>query len=220
MIISCIIKKNNMNLNKQEDEYNWKNYTPEYSDQLRGMVKNDGFDFFVKNYEIINDNPVFHDNLVSNWKEIYSLIYKINPKSIFEFGCGACYHLRNIMTLCPEIKVSGADYLGTQIEFGKEFIPEGMEFPKNVSVRDLTEDVSDIPKSELVYSQAVVMHLNSEKAVKMMQNMGEVAEKYIIMVEGVRNHENWYELVNYALPDWKMTLTNNYIDYGIILERK
>jgi hypothetical protein len=64
------------------------------------------------------------------------------------------------------------------------------------------------------------MHLNSEKAVKMMQNMGEVAEKYIIMVEGVRNHENWYELVNYALPDWKMTLTNNYIDYGIILERK
>jgi trans-aconitate methyltransferase len=213
-------KKNNMNLNKQEDEYNWKNYTPEYSDQLIGMVKNEGFDFFVKNYEIINNNPVFHDNLVSNWKEIYSLIYKINPKSIFEFGCGACYHLRNIMTLCPEIKVSGADYLGTQIEFGKEFIPEGMEFPKNVSVRDLTEDVSDIPKAELVYSQAVVMHLNSEKAVKMIQNMGEVAEKYIIMVEGVRNHENWYDLVNYALPDWKMTLTNNYIDYGIILERK
>jgi trans-aconitate methyltransferase len=209
-----------MNLNKQEDEYNWKNYTPEYSDQLIGMVKNEGFDFFVKNYEIINDSPVFHDNLVSNWKEIYSLIYKLKPQSVFEFGCGACYHLRNIMTLCPDIDVSGADYLETQIEFGRSFIPEGMDFPKNVSVRDLTGDVSDLPKVDLVYSQAVVMHLNSEKAVKMLRNMGEVATKYILMVEGVRNHENWYDLVKYALPGWKMTLTNNYIDYGILLEKE
>lgn len=209
-----------MNLDKQNDEYIWENYTPEYSGQLREMVQNDKFDFFVRNYEIVDKSPVFHDNLVSNWKELYSLIYEKNPKSVFEFGCGACYHLRNLMTLCPQIEISGADYLQSQIDFGKEFIPKDLEFPKNVSSRDLTGDVSDLPKVELVYSQAVVMHLNSEKAVKMMRNMGEVAEKYIIMVEGVRNHENWYELVNYALPDWKMTLTNNYIDYGIILERK
>ena len=209
-----------MKLNKDEDEYVWKNYTPEYSDQLKGMVKNEGFDFFLKNYDIVDNEPVFRDNLVSNWKEIYSLIYKIKPGSIFEFGCGACYHLRNIMTLCPDINVSGADYLGSQIEFGKEFIPDGMEFPKNVSVRDLTADVSDLPKVDLVYSQAVVMHLNSDKAVKMMQNMGKIAEKYIIMVEGVRNHEDWYDLVKYSLPDWEMSLTNNYIDYGVILKRK
>ena len=124
------------------------------------------------------------------------------------------------MTLCPQIEVSGADYLQSQIDFGKEFIPKDLEFPKNVSVRDLTGDVSDLPKVELVYSQAVVMHLNSEKAVKMMRNMGQVSTKYIIMVEGVRNHENWYDLVRYSLPGWKMTITNKYVDYGILLEKE
>lgn len=209
-----------MNLDKQNDEYIWENYTPEYSGQLREMVQNDKFDFFVRNYEIVDKSPVFHDNLVSNWKELYSLIYEKNPKSVFEFGCGACYHLRNLMTLCPQIEISGADYLQSQIDFGKEFIPKDLEFPKNVSSRDLTGDVSDLPKVELVYSQAVVMHLNSEKAVKMMRNMGQVSTKYIIMVEGVRNHENWYDLVRYSLPDWKMSITNNYIDYGILLEKE
>jgi trans-aconitate methyltransferase len=209
-----------MHLDKQNDEYVWEKYTPEYSGQLKEMVQNDKFDFFVRNYEIVDRIPVFHDNLVANWKELYSLIYTKNPKSVFEFGCGACYHLRNLMTLCPKTKVSGADYLQSQIDFGKEFIPNDLEFPKNVSVRDLTGDVSDLPKVELVYSQAVVMHLNSEKAVKMMRNMGEVSTKYIIMVEGVRNHTDWYDLVRYSLPGWKMSITNNYIDYGILLEKE
>lgn len=210
-----------MELNKLEDEYVWKNYTPEYSDQLRGMVKNEGFDFFVRNYTLKGDGSLFFmDNLVSNWKELYSQIHKLKPESVFEFGCGACYHLRNIMTICPDIKVSGADYLESQINFGREFFPEDLEFPSDVSVRDLTRDVTDLPKADLVYSQAVVMHLNSEKAVKMLRNMGTIAQKYIVMVEGVRNHENWYDLVKYALPDWEMEITVEYIDYGIILKKK
>jgi hypothetical protein len=54
----------------------------------------------------------------------------------------------------------------------------------------------------------------------MMRNMGQVSTKYIIMVEGVRNHKDWYDLVRYSLPDWKMSITNNYIDYGILLEKE
>ena len=208
-----------MNLNKTEDEYVWKNYTPEYSNQLKGMVKNEGFDFFVRDWSMGGDRLLFNDVLVDNWKELYSIIHRLNPESVFEFGCGACYHLRNIMTVCPHIPVSGADYLQSQIDFGKEFFPADLAFPQNVSQRDLTEDVSHLPQHDLVFSQAVVMHLSSDKAVKMLKNMGKMSKKWIVMVEGVRNHVDWYDLVRYALPEYSMQITEGYIDYGVILTK-
>lgn len=208
-----------MELNKFEDEYVWKNYTPEYADQLIGMKNKEGFDFFVKKWHEENGKIIFEDNLVDNWKELYNTINRLNPASVFEFGCGACYHLRNTMTICPHIEVSGADYLESQIQFGRTFFSDNLEFPENVRQADLTEDVSAFGKHEFVFSQAVVMHLNSEKAIKMMRNMGKVSTRWILLIEGVRNHKNWYDLVKFALPEWNMQITKDYIDYGVLLEK-
>lgn len=208
---------------KQNDEYIWQNYTQEYKDQLLDVKNIDRQDFFIERFEVDDDGNIeFFDNLHPNWKEIYSIAYSLQPKSILECGCGAGYHMKNLMTILPKYPVvHGVDLLRSQIEFSKEFsqLPESMY--ENICVMDMTKEKPARPY-EFVFSQAVIMHLSTENAIAFLNNMKLTSSKYVFLVEGVKNHEDWFGLVKsvFTEDEWDLKIIGKYIDYGILLTKK
>ena len=171
-----------------KDEYNWENYTQEYSAQVEQMeaASHQGSDFLVKNWDEQVGEIVFYDNLHGNWTGIYSEINKLQPKSVFECGCGGMYHLKNIKTLFPDIEVSACDLLETQIKFGAEKFEISEEILENVTVRDFAaEDATEgLDTYDFVYSHAVIMHISGEKAPVFLKNMLKISNKYVFLIEG------------------------------------
>lgn len=209
---------------KENDEYNWPDYHREYVGQLNELRKKDGLDFFITHFTA-NETIIFHDNLHPNWKELYSTIYELKPKSVFEVGCGGCYHIKNIVTILPllEGNIGGMDLLGDQLRFGISFADLPISIARHLLIGNFTdsEDVKKIAQGyELVYSHAVVMHMGTENAVRTLQNMAKVSYKYILLIEGLVNHENWFDLVKETLPDWEFCVIGNYIDNSILLTKK
>jgi trans-aconitate methyltransferase len=205
-------------MSKTEDEYNWAVYTAEYSAQLNEIKRDDNNDFFISTFEQDGDGLSFGGNLHNNWKEIYEMAYRLKPKTILETGCGGCYHIKNLSVLLPESEISGCDLLRTQLEFGRTF----SELPDRI--KTWQHNMTSGPPAgqyEFVFSQAVVMHLSTENARLMLSNMKAASTKYVMMVEGVKNHANWYDLVKEVFgPDWEFSQPNKYVTNSILLTKK
>lgn len=214
---------------KPADEYAWENYTEEYRQQLNQIKEFDGQEFFITEFDVISsggvmdlvkNDIVFKNKLHPNWMEIYFQAWKLQPKSVFEVGFGGGYHLKNIQKMCPDAHIAGCDLLQTQLDFAKEFsqLPHEIEF--NLQICDFTKEIVPLMKYEFVFSQAVVMHQSTEHAKAMLKNMGQISSKYILLVEGIANHLNWYDLVKECLPDFEFEIVSQHIDYGILLTKK
>jgi len=205
-------------MGKTEDEYVWANYHPEYAAQLQEIKRDDNNDFFITNYVTDENGVTFEGNLHNNWKELYETAFKLDPKTVLETGCGGGYHLKNMRAMLPSATISGCDLLRTQLDFGREF----SNLPDDIKTwqHDMTSGPPE-GQYEFVFSQAVVMHLSTENAVKMLRNMKAASTKYVMMVEGVRNHENWYDMVKEVFgPEWEFSQPNKYITNAVLMTKK
>lgn len=222
------------NLNKKHDEYEWPMYTKEYKAQLNELLS-EGLTFFLDDIYIGHQELVFVPaNLHPNWKELYAAALLCNSEKIFEVGAGAGYHLKNIRKILPNAAlVEGCDLLESQIEAAREF--SGLTDKEIASIRHLDITNCFIEKQEdagangselyeqkydFVYSQAVLMHMNTENARAALKNMGRLSSKYIFLMEGIANHYNWYGMVKDCLPEFEMYHANMYTNNGILLVRK
>lgn len=171
-----------------EDEYKWEHYTQEYSDQVDQMeaAPHQGSDFLVKKWAVTKGGIVFYDNLHGNWTGIYNKIYKLQPKSVFECGCGGMYHLKNIKTLFPKIDVAACDLLASQIKFGAKKFSVSEDLLEHVTVRDFSaEDATEgLDTYDFVYSHAVIMHISGDKAPQFLKNMLAISNKHVFLIEG------------------------------------
>lgn len=198
-----------MKYSKQSDEYHWSVYTKEYKAQLEEISDKDNMDFFVHdkaNWELMNLHP--------NWKELYQCILSLRVGTAFECGCGGGYHMHNIKTISPNTHVYGCDLLDTQLDLALEWAGVANAFQM-----DMTKDITHNGRYEFVYSHAVIMHLSTENAIRFMKNMDKLSKKYIFMIEGEANHENWYELVKETLPEYRFSQPNKFINNSILLEK-
>lgn len=206
---------------KTKDDFNWNEYTNiSYLNEIDNM-ENDGYAFKVDKTYVENGNLILKERLHPNWVAIYTAIARHRVKSVFECGCGGCYHLYNIKKLFPSLEVSGCDLSDNQIKLagGKLQIPQ--EILSNVSVMDFSEDIVVWHGYDFVYTQAVIMHLSHEKAVRFIKNAASIAEKYIMFVENQREHNFplLFEESN-ILKDFTLkTNTYNNVE-GLFLERK
>jgi 2-polyprenyl-3-methyl-5-hydroxy-6-metoxy-1,4-benzoquinol methylase len=183
-----------MKTKAQEDEYVWGQYTREYSAQVEEMqatAGENGSDFLVTSFKETPNGVVFLDKLHGNWKQLYAAAFKLKPKSVFECGCGGMYHLLNMKKMLPTASVGGCDLLASQVEFGAKKFSVPKEILDNVSIRDFaSEGATDgLGKYDFVYSHAVIMHISYDKAIQFLKNMGKIAEKNIMLVEGTAKHE-------------------------------
>jgi hypothetical protein len=199
---------------KTNDEYVWENYTKEYSGQLKQIEREDSQTFFITEFEDKDGELIFKDHLHDNWKELYAAAYDLKPESIFECGFGGCYHLKNLNKILTNVKISGADLLQTQMDFGVEFsdIPDSIK--ENMCIMDFSQTSLkyDVGQHEFVYSQAVVMHLSTARGRQFLKNMGKISSKYVFLMEGYKNHENFFNMVKECLPDFEFSVVHRHVD--------
>lgn len=209
---------------KLYDDYNWDTYTTDdYESQVFGRLLNeDKLDLIVNNFERDEQGElVFKDNLHHNWKEIYHLVDKFKVNSVYECGCGSGQHLINLRKLNPKILLEGCDYSQTQIDLGnKYFNLSSYDIHDKIYVMDMTKDIPDtVEKFDFVFTQAVTMHLQHEKALKFIKNMGKLSAKYILLIENIASH-NYPELIKEALPEFEFVVDNKYAPTSLLLKRK
>lgn len=207
-------------MKKLYDCFNWDVYTQtDYLPQILNIVSKEN-DMLVKDSVIENGEVVFNDNLHTNWKEIYHQIIKLKARSVLEVGCGCTHHLMNLYKLDPTLELHGIDYSKNQIDIGyKLFNLQDYPFKDNLKVQDFTKDIEDTePKYDVVYTQAVTMHLEHTRAIKFIKNMGKLAKSHIVMVENI-NHHDYDTLFKEALPDFERVYDHKYLPTILLLKR-
>lgn len=212
-----------------DDDFNWDTYTVDkYGPQQVRL--DEEFDMRV-------DERVYFDKtsrklvtgnakLIPNSKTIYEIVGLLRVQSVLEIGCGGGDHIRNLKTLYPEIAVYGGDRSTEQLNFLASRNPE---IAASTFVQDITMPLSSKwPRVDLVYSQAVIMHIKTAVShLNALANMLNLAAEYVVLVENfgchhfvddirklhAGGHLNW-ENVHFYVHEYEGK------PYGLIVARK
>ena len=190
------------NKRKISDDFNWDDYSKEhYIPQAKEQMERLEM-FLLKDTYIENGKIIEKDNVHFNSINICKDVLKYKPKSVFECGCGAGYHLQNIKHLFPKTIIAGCDLLRSQVKDAGKFLKVKKSITDNILVLDFLDDnsVSEIlhtffrEKFDYVFTNAVVMHLNFENAVKFIENMIKLNPDILRINEGQASQQNWDEI--------------------------
>jgi ubiquinone/menaquinone biosynthesis C-methylase UbiE len=171
---------------KIQDDYEWQNVYPASHFQQTQQMENDGTLFELPvNVQIINNKvfiPIPGKDIHINHRIIFEKIIELKPKSVFEVGFGYGNNLVGIHRLLPEIELSGCDISWKQHYMALQRYPECKNF--NLIVGDFLE--LDIPDNsfDFVYSQAVIMHMSTERAMLALEKMVRISKKYVMSTDG------------------------------------
>ena len=90
----------------------------------------------------------------------------------------------------------GIELLESQLTYG--FLEFGERFPKDAIVVGNFLDLNDLTNStyDLVFTNAVVMHLSQKKAILMIKNMIRSSNKYVLMHENLESSHDFVYLLN------------------------
>lgn len=191
------------------DGVNWKTYNNHYLEELKIIEKTNttiinNQDIFLEKgkikYRNINQKP-----LLINHELLYETIIDLSPKTILEVGCGAGDHLANLKSLNQSLECFGTELLMEQLNLLNVRHPNN-DFKLNLA--NITEKVCELPLVELVYTNAVLMHITekNQRFQNALSNVLNTAEKHIVIMENWTQH-NFLESVRRILqsdPRWKM----------------
>ena len=181
-------------------DFNWTNYTSfDYEPQITSLEL-DGYELLLSDIQIENFKSTDED--ISDVHAPHILLYKtclgLSPKSIFEVGAGAGYHLINLSRLMTEAEVLGIDLLTTQVALGLRLFPEYKALLNDISFGDFTDKATLLKyrnNPEVVFTQAVTMHLPYRKAKQMVINMIQFSSSYVILVENIFDTHDYQKLL-------------------------
>ncbi|MFH1905714.1 MAG: class I SAM-dependent methyltransferase [bacterium] len=181
---------------QNKDDFEWSEYTKEYSKQISEVMKENTLILPDGKYSIVNGKIVLETSLLPlhpNHKLLYETIYDLNPNSLLEVGCGCGDHLANIQKMLPEIEISGCDLLEDHVRFLLSRHPElKITTTTNLFVHDITISSPSI-KVDLVYTHAVIMHIQrNNRHLNALRNIFYTSKKYIVLMENWGRH-NFYE---------------------------
>lgn len=190
------------------DEFDWSVYPYHYKEELKSVARvatliiKEG-DFVYSNKALLQANREALP-LVVNHHLLYETILGLDPESVLEFGCGGGDHLRNIHALNPKINLFGIDRSEVQLQTLRERHPG---LPATLTVIDATESGAQLPPADVVYTQAVLMHI-SEKDDRLrngIANIFRAATKQVVLVENWPQHD-FFTFIHDAISanaDWK-----------------
>lgn len=189
------------------DDFNWsKYYDEEYSKQISELEKEYTFILPDGKYSIINGKITLNPALLplnDNHKVLYETIYALKPNSVLEVGCGCGDHLANIKKLLPKVELNGLDLSQNQLDFLFHRHPE-LKNKANLLIQDITIPNLKINKVDLVYTQAVLMHIQRHNHyLSTLRNIFNIADKFIVLMENWSRH-NFVEDIKRVskLPDF------------------
>jgi SAM-dependent methyltransferase len=191
------------------DGVNWKSYNSHYLQELKITEKTNTL--LVKPTEIyFNDEEIRYTStevkpLLVSHELLYETILSLHPESVLEIGCGAGDHLANLQSLSPSLKCIGADLLVGQLE---SLNTRHMNNNFDLLLADVTNKNCPLPKAELVFTHAVLMHI-SEKETRFqnaLENVFNSAEKHIVLMENWTQHD-FFKAANRCIessPGWRL----------------
>jgi len=191
----------------QNDDFDWEKYPAYYSEELKSVARVHTLQINNKSFEYSNGSLIKRDttakDLHPNHEVLYRAVLCLFPHSVLEVGCGGGDHLANIYELNPTIKLYGVDRSHLQLRTLKNRHP-GLSCVATVA--DVTENKCDIKSVDLVFTQAVLMHI-SEKDGRFqtaLQNIFFAAKNFVVLVENWSQHNFLDEVVNIQAlnPDW------------------
>lgn len=174
-----------------DDDFDWENYTESsYARQLNKiskdhqMITDQGeLRFDPQTGTVTTGEPPLHENALA----LLELIGQLQPNSVHEAGCGGGDHLGNGSKLYPDIQFSGGDRSAGQLALLKKRHPH---LADRVIRQDLTMPFSNKwPRAELVYSQAVLMHIHTAVShFVAFANMMNQSTKHVALMENYQCH--------------------------------
>jgi len=174
------------------DDFSWRKYHMAYRRQVMDITNEFTLVLSKDEYQIIEGKILLNPALLPlnpNHKLLYETIYHLNPKSLLEVGVGGGDHIHNLHLLLPEAKFYGVDISQNQIDFLLHRHPELKSICK-LAVEDVTrKDVlSTFGKVDLVYTQAVLMHIRrGNRYIWALKNMFNISN-YIVLMENWTAH--------------------------------
>lgn len=174
------------------DDFNWsKYYDEEYSKQISELEKEYTFILPDGKYSIINGKITLNPGLLplnDNHKVLYETIYALKPNSVLEVGCGCGDHLANIKKLLSKTELYGSDLLQEQLEFLFQRHPE-LKNQAHLSIEDITIPSLKRVKVDLVFTQAVLMHIQRYKHyLSSLKNIFNSSKRFVVLMENWTRH--------------------------------
>ena len=191
-----------------KDDFDWSKYHSYYQEELKSISK-------VHTLVIDEESWTFVDGVLSssepsalplhpNHKLLYETILELSPLSALEAGCGGGDHLYNLKTLRRDLVLHGVDRSDMQL---RTLFARHPNLDASTSVADLTVKDLVLPKVDLVYSQAVLMHISEvqDRFQIALRNLLNAAEEYLVLMENWSQHDFKYHLeaITEETPGWK-----------------
>ena len=174
------------------DGVNWNSYNCHYLQELRITEKTNTL--IVKPDEIhFSEGEIRYRSaelkpLLVSHELLYETILSLHPESVLEIGCGAGDHLANLRSFSPSLECKGVELLAGQLE---SLNSRHRNNNFQLLLADVTSKNCLLPKAELVFTHAVLMHI-SEKENRFqnaLENVFNTAEKYIVLMENWTQHD-------------------------------
>ena len=145
-----------------EDDFDWNLYNSHYRSELNEIQKVHTLILSLKDYIFDKNFLVLHRDILPlhpNHRLLYETILQLNPPCVLEVVCGGGDHLYNLSVLSSDISLYGCDLSKDQIDYLRE---RNSHLRANVKLFDITLPFSSLlPSVDVVYTQAVVMHLKT-----------------------------------------------------------
>ncbi len=212
------------------DDFDWEKYPNYYKEELKSVSREHTLLISNKNFEYANRSLIKRDSsakdLHPNHDVLYRAVLCLSPNSVLEVGCGGGDHLANINQLDPTIQIFGVDRSHAQLNTFKE---RHFGLSSVATVADITEKEANIEKVDLVFTQAVLMHI-SEKDSRFqiaLRNIFFAAQNFVVLVENWSQHDFLSEIKNIqeVNPDWSkssvyfMKHVNNSFSSALIVSK-
>lgn len=175
------------------DGVNWANYHKDYAQELKSIQK---FNTIVIDPEQIgmkNSKINYKSDkilpLIPSHKLLYETILNIKVNRVLEVGCGGGDHLYNLSQLDQNLDLFGVDRSEEQLKLFKKR-HEFFYSKVNPKVVDLTKHQIAIPNIDLIFSQAVFMHISEQqnRFFNAFNNIFTQSNNYIILMENWTQH--------------------------------
>ena len=175
------------------DGVNWDNYHKDYIEELRLIEKTNTILLKGKNVDFDDGRITFKDvntlPLLVGHKLLYETICSLSANKILEVGCGGGDHLYNLQQLKSNLTLFGVDRSNEQLKIFEK--RHNIFFGKvKTYVRDLTQIDLELPNVDLIFSQAVLMHISERDSrfFVAFNNLFTESNSYIVLMENWTQH--------------------------------
>lgn len=181
------------------DDFNWSLYNLMYRGEREMSLKEVTLDLNKGDYSFVDGRFIQVNKKIlpihPNGQLMMETILQLDPKSVFELGCGNGIGLNNLKVISPGIKLFGIDRAKEQIKYLYECYPK---LDANIREYDATVPFDDsFSKVDLAFSSAVIMHIKTGNShLVALANLFNIAKKQVILLEHWHSHNFMKDIQN------------------------